>query len=193
MILDIWTSKKRALLQIDATASAVCLVTSLAVFFVVLYPLIRQNSLLADQRNKLAANRDESSRLSASMGMLSNQLAAVQKELDASMIRLGSSDRTNQRLAGLTSLFTDCSLAVDDIQAGTIFAGDTCDLVPISITGRGQYTQCVVALQKLRQRFADMSVARIILKGDPARAEGTERYRFQLLWHTAFKANAVQN
>lgn len=191
--MDIWTSKKRTLQRIDAMASVICLVASLVVFFTVLYPLIRQHSFLADQRNKLTAHLDECSALSVSMRTLGNQLATVQEELGESMIRLGSSDQTNRRLAALTSLFNDCSLAVDDIQAGTISAGHTWDSVPISIAGRGEYTQFIAVLHRIRQRFADMSVIRFRLEGDPARAEGSKEFRFQLLWHTAPKTNAIQN
>ena len=185
--------KKRALLQIDAIGAVVCLVGSLAVFFAVLGPLIKQRSFLANQRDELAARRDESSGLGASMRMLGNQLATVERELAQSKIRLGSSDRANQRLAALTELFYDCSLAVDDIQAQKTSAGPTWDLVPIGIAGRGEYMQCVAALGRLRQRFADMSVARFRLTGDPARSEEPEAFRFQLLWHTAPQAKAVRN
>lgn len=191
--MDLWTGKKRALLQIDAIGTVICLVASLAVFFAVLNPLIKQRSFLADQRDKLAARRDESSSLSASMRTLGNQLATAQQDLAESKIRLGSSDRTNQRLAALTALFYDCSLAVDDIQAGNISAGHTWDLVPIGIAGRGEYTQCVALLHELRQRFADMSVARFRLEGDPVKSEGPGGFRFQLLWHTAPEAKAVRN
>ena len=191
--MNLWIGKKRALLQIDAIGAVVCLVASLAVFFAVLGPLIKQRSFLANQRDKLAARRDESSCLGASMRTLGNQLATVEQELTRSETRLGSSDRTNQRLAALTALFYDCSLAVDDIQAGKIAAGHIWDLVPINIAGRGKYVQCVTALGRLRQRFADMSVARFRLQGDPARSEEPEAFRFQLLWHTAPQAKAVRN
>ena len=191
--MDIWTSKKWGLQRIDAMASAICLVASLVVFFAVLYPLIRQHSFLADQRDKLTGHHDECSDLSVSMRTLGSQLAVVQEEIAENMIRLGSSDQTNRRLAALTSLFTDCSLVVDDIQAGTVSAGYIWDLVPINVTARGEYIQFIAVLHKIRQRFADTSVIRFRLKGDPARPEGSEEFRFQLLWHTAPKTNAIQN
>lgn len=193
IIVDLWASKKRTLQQIDAIGTVICLVASLAVYFAVLNPLIKQRSFLADQRNKLAVQRDESSRLSASMLTLDNQLAVAQEELADGKIRLESSDRTNQRLAALTALFTDFSLAVDNIQASTISTGPTWDLVPISIAGRGEYTQCVAFLHKLRQTFADMTVVRLRLEGDPAKSDKSGGFRFQLLWHTTPKAQMAKN
>lgn len=191
--MNLRVGKKRALLVIDAIGAVVCLVASLAVFFAVFGPLIKQRSFLADQRDKLAARRDESSSLGVSMRTLGDQLAAAEQDQARSKIRLESSDRTNQRLAALTSLFNDCSLAVDDIQAGKISAGHTWDLVPIGIGGKGEYTQCVAALDRLHERFADMSVAKFRLEGDPAGSEGPEGFRFQLLWHTSPQARAVRN
>ena len=174
-------------------ASAVCLVASLSVFFSVLYPLIRQHSFLADQRNKLTVYLDNCSELSVSMRTLGNRLARVQEELAGSVIRLESFDQTNRRLAALTSLFNDYSLAIDDIQAGTLLAGHTWDLIPITIAGRGEYTQLIAVLHRIRERFTDMSVVRFRLKGDPTRAKGSEEFRFQLLWHTVPKTDVVQN
>ena len=191
--MDFWTGKKRAFWQIDVTGFSICLIASLAVYFVVLNPLIKQRSFLADQRDELADRRDEFSRLSASMLTLNNQLAEVQEGLGNKKIRLESSDQTNQRLAALTALFTNYSLAVDYIRAGKISAGPMWDLVPIRIAGRGEYTNCMAFLNKLRERFADMSVARFRLEGAPAKSDGTERFHFQLLWHTIPKAQMAGN
>jgi Tfp pilus assembly protein PilO len=184
MIMDLWTPKQRALRQIDAIGAVICLVASSAVYFAVLNPIIIRRSFLADQRDELAVRSDESSRLSASMVTLGEQLAVIQEEFAKSKIRLESSDRTNQRLAALTALFTDCSLVVDDIQAGKRSAGPMWDVVPISIVGRGKYTQCIAFLHRLSQTFADMSVARLRLEGHPAKSDEPGGFRVQLFWHT---------
>lgn len=191
--MNLRIGKKRASLQIDAIGAFVCLVASLVMYFAVLGPLIKQRSFLANQRDKLDTLRNESSGLGASMQRLSDQLATAEQQLAQGKVRLGSSDRANQRLAELTSLFYDCSLAVDDIQTGRPTAGHSWDLVPIRIAGSGEYAQCVTALGRLRQRFGDMSVARLRLAGDPARSGEPETFSFQLLWHTAPQIRAVGN
>jgi hypothetical protein len=162
-------------------------------YFAVLGPLIKQRSLVASKSDKLDTLRNESSGLSASMRTLSDQVGTAEQQLAQGKVRLGLSDRANQRLAELTSLFYDCSLAVDDIQAGRTSVGHSWDLVPIRIAGSGEYAQCVTALDRLRQRFGDMSVARLRLAGDPARSGEPETFSFQLLWHTAPQTRAVGN
>ena len=185
--------KKRALRQIDALGAVICLVASLAVYFTVLNPIIKQRSFLADQRDELVVKHGDSSRLSALSLTLGDQLTKVQEELANHKIRLESSERTNQRLAALTALFTDCALAVDDIQAGKISAGPMWDLVPISIAGRGQYSKCIACLDTLRRTFADMNMARFRLEGNPVKSDEPGRFRFQLLWHTTPEAQTANN
>jgi hypothetical protein len=59
------------------------------------------------------------------------------------------------------------------------------DLVPITMTGRGAYRQCVKFLQGLCSTFRDMSVMQIELSGNPARRDEPEQFRFDLFWYAA--------
>ena len=183
--MTFWPVKKVTLRQVDAIGAVLCLVASLAVYCAVLNPIIEQRAFLADQRETLESQRDESSRLSASMLALSDQLSAAQEELAQSSVRLESSDRMNQRLAVLTALFTECSLDVDDIQAGKISTGSAWNVVPIAITGGGHYAQCVMLLDRLQQTFVDMSVTRFRLARDPAQFEHPGSFSIQIIWYTA--------
>ncbi|MBN2316798.1 MAG: hypothetical protein JXM79_22915 [Sedimentisphaerales bacterium] len=191
--MKLWIDNNKALRHIDAIGVVICLAASLAVYFFVLNPLVKQRSFLAEKRDEFTVQRGESSRLSSLMLSLGNQLTAAQEDLSNNKIRLESSDRTNQRLAALTVLFTECSLAVDDIQAGKISAGPMWDLVPITLTGRGHYSHCIVFLQKLRQTFADMSMDRLRLESNPVTSEEPGRFRFELLWHTTPEARTARD
>lgn len=188
-----WAGNNKILRQIDAIGVAVCLAATLTIYLFVLNPLVKQRAFLAGKRNELTVQKSESSRLSSSMLSLANQLTEAREDLSNNDIRLESSGRTNQRLAALTSLFTDCSLDVDDIQAGNISTGPMWDLVPINITGRGKYSQCIVFLHKLRQTFADISMDQLSLEGNPVASEEPGRFSFQLLWHTTPQARTIGN
>lgn len=197
--MSFWTGKKRTLLQIDIAGLLICIAASLATYFTQLKPLVEQRFFLVSQRHDLAVQRQESSKLGISMRTLDNQLVVVQDKLTKDKIKLESSDRINQRIAELTSLFNDSALEVDDVQTGNITIGLKYDLVPISIAGRGGYKQCVAFLGELHQTFADISIAGFELEGPPfllsqestgarpksANVAGT--FNFQLFWHTARK------
>jgi len=193
MIVNLRMGKIKSLHQIDVIGTAICLVASVVVYFTVLNPIIKQRSFLSEKRNELVVQHDEFSRLSALSLTLGNQLAAIQEESTDNEIRLESSDRTNHRLAALTELFTDYSLTVDDIHAGKISAGPTWNLIPINISGRGQYLKCIVLLDTLRRTFADMNMARFRLEGNPVNFDESNRFRFHLLWHTRPQAQTVKN
>lgn len=185
--------KKLALWQIDAAGILVCFAVSLVAYLVGIRPLIEQRSLLAGQHREVMTQRQESSNLEALMLGLRKHLAVVQEELAQSEIKLESADQINRRIAKLTTLFGDCVLEVDDVQTGKILTGTQCDLVPVNIAGRGVYKQCVAFLHKLHQTFADISVARFELGGNPAKPEQPGTFRFQLFWHAAPKARMAEN
>jgi Tfp pilus assembly protein PilO len=197
--MSFWTGKKRTLLQIDMAGLLICIAASLVTYFTQLKPLIEQSFFLASQRRDLAVQRQESSKLGASMRTLDNQLVVVKEKLTNSQIKLESSDRINQRVAELTSLFNDSALEVDDVQTGNITVGLKYDLVPINIAGRGGYKQCVVFLDELHQTFADISIAgleltrpRFLLSQEsagakPKSAKTGGKFNFQLFWHTTGK------
>jgi Tfp pilus assembly protein PilO len=189
--VNLWTGKKRTLLQIDIAAVLICVAVSLVAYFTELKPLFERRFFLVSQRLNLAAQREESSRLGVSMRTLDNQLTVVREKLAQDEIKLESSERINQRIAELTALFNDSALEVDDIQTGRISIGSKCDLVPISISGRGGYKQYAAFLDKLHRTFADISVARFELQGNPEKPEsagGGGMFGIQLFWHTAHKS-----
>lgn len=191
--MDLSTGKKMALWQIDAAGIVICIVASLMAYLVGVGQLVERRSLLAGQRQKLAIEREESAKLEASMSSLREHSLAVQEELAQSEIELESTDQINRRIAELTTLLGDCTLELDDVETGDIFTGPKCDLVPISMAGRGGYKQCVAFLHKLCQTFPDVSVTRFDLAGDPAQPKESGKFRFELLWHAAVKARMAKN
>jgi len=74
--------------------------------------------------------------------------------------------------------------------AGQLERGSKCKLVPLAVTGRGEYKQCVAFLHKLYQAFPDISVAGFELRGNPASPEQPGTFRFELFWLAMLKGNA---
>ena len=95
------------------------------------------------------------------MASTQQQLEVVRRELAMNGLELDSAAHINKRIAVLTEFFADCTLHIDDVQTGRICSGLQCDLVPITIVGRGAYPQCVRFLHRLCSTFPDMSVMRI--------------------------------
>ena len=180
--MDLSTLKKRPFWQIDTVGTVVCVAASLWAYFGVLGPLIAQRSFLASQRQELARASERSCELKASMSILKNRLAVAQKELAQSEIKLEESWRINQHVADITTFLSDCELKVDQVQIGKILAGLRCDLVPISISGKGGYKQCAAFLHQVCRTFPDISVAAFELRGNPAKLGQPSTFRFELFW-----------
>ena len=66
---------------------------------------------------------------------------------------------------------------------GEMCRGLHCDVIPITIVGRGAYERYGRFLHGLGSAFPDMSVVEIELTGNPAQAEQSETFRFELLWY----------
>lgn len=180
--MDLSTIKKRKLWQIDAAGTMVCVAASLGVYFGVLGPLMAQRSFLESCRQKLVIQSEKASELKVSMSTLKNRLAIAQKELAASEVKLEESWRINQHVADITTFLSDCGLKVDQVQIGKIFVGLRCDLVPISISGKGGYKQCAAFLHQVSRTFHDISVAAFELQGNPAKLGQPGTFRFELFW-----------
>jgi len=180
--VDLSTLKKRTLWQIDAAGTIVCVAASLGAYFGVLGPLMAQRSFLASQRQELAIQSEKASELEASMSTLKNRLAVAQKELAQSEIKLEEASRINQHVANITTFLSDCELKVDQVQIGKILVGLRCDLVPISISGKGGYKQCAAFLHQVCRTFPDISVAEFELQGNPAKPGQPGTFRFELFW-----------
>ena len=180
--MDLSTLKKRTLWQIDAAGTIVCVAASLGAYFGVLGPLMAQRSFLASQRQELAIQSEKASELEASMSTLKNRLAVAQKELAQSEIKLEEASRINQHVADITTFLSDCELKVDQVQIGKILVGLRCDLVPISISGKGGYKQCAAFLHQVCRTFPDISVAEFELQGNPAKPGQPGTFRFELFW-----------
>ena len=172
----------RALSRIDAAGITVCIAASLGMYFAVLSPLIQQRPVLGSYRQQLTSQSEKCSELKASMLTLKNHLAVVQEELAQSENKLESANQINQRIAHITAFLTDCELQVDQIQIAGSLAGLRCDLVPIGITGKAGYRQCVAFLHWLHRTFPDITLARFELRGNPARPEQPATFRFKLFW-----------
>ncbi len=173
------------MLKIDAAGLGLCVAASLLFYWLTIQPFLQRQAATAEQRNELKARQDKTTELKAALADVQGRVTNVQTDLAAGSIQLEPAAHVNRRVAGLTQLFSDCELDVDDVQTGRLYNGLQYDLVPITVLGRGPYGQCVKFFRGLRVQFPDMGVARIELSGSPAKkaAEGT--FQFDLLWYAA--------
>ncbi|MHC4518137.1 MAG: hypothetical protein ACYTAS_06085 [Planctomycetota bacterium] len=170
---------------IDATGVGICVAASIAVYALGLVPLLEQRASVAAQRQQVSAQRASCAEAEASVKHLENQLAAAQEELAAGQIQLQPASGTNERVAALAALLGDHGLEIDDVQIGAALPSSRCTVVPISIAGRGEYEKSVSLLHELIRTFADTSLAKLELVGNPASSDRPPKFRLDMLWYTS--------
>ncbi|MGE5295338.1 MAG: hypothetical protein ACM3VT_10970 [Solirubrobacterales bacterium] len=171
--------------RIDAAGVALCIAVSVAWYAITIRPLIEQRSRTADLRRQIQDQQRKDSQLRTSTAAAQQQLQIVRQELQTSGIRLDSAAHINTRIARLTEFFADCTLHIDDVQTGRVCNGRQCDLVPITIVGRGGYPQCIRFLHELCSTFPDMSATRVEFRATPGPTPQAEQFRFEMLWYAA--------
>ena len=178
-------ARKYSLLRIDAAGMGVCVLASLIWYLTMGGPALDQRSATAGLRHEIRTQQGRASELRAAIAAVEEQLASVRQELAEGTIPLDSTARINRRIAGLTEFFSRCDLQVDDVQTGRPTIGRQCDVVPITIVGKGAYRQCVRFLHGLCSAFPDLGVMRIELAGNPAQSLEPEMFRLELFWYAA--------
>ncbi len=177
--------QQHGLRRIDMAGAAVLTVASLAGYLTTVAPFLEQRAITAGLRSEMRVQREKASELKAAIATVKERMQAVRLEMATGSVRLDSTAHINRRIAGLTKSLSECELEVDDVKTAPICSSPRYDLVPITVTGRGAYRQCVKFLQRLCSTFCDMSVMQIELTGNPARCEEPEQFRFDLFWYAA--------
>ena len=171
--------------RIDAAGAAACLVFTLLVYFAGIRPVLGKRAHAADNRVRLNAQRRKCSELASVVVALRRQLAATQKALASSTIRLQPPSRVNQRIAGIADLAAKSGLKIDATHLGPSSSTPRYTAVPITLAGTGTYRTCITFLRRLNQAFPDTCVTMSDLSANPADPTGEAAFRFQLLWYAA--------
>ena len=177
--------KKSKSLEVDAIGVAVCIAISVFAYSCLIKPAIEQRSILNAKRQALAEQHQQERDLRLAAQRIDDELARLKDELAANKVRLEGADQVNGRVAKLTTAFGKCDLEVDDVRIGEVISGRRCDVVPITIAGRGGYRQCTSFLNELCKTFPDTSVAKLNLGGSPSRPDEPQKFSFELLWCTS--------
>jgi multidrug efflux pump subunit AcrA (membrane-fusion protein) len=170
---------------IDAAGIGLCVAASIAVYALGIAPLVEEQVSVVSQGQQLQAQRTTCAEVEASVKRLESQLAAAQAQLAEGQIRLEPPSRTNERVAALAGLLGDHGLEIDDVQIGAALPSSRCTVVPISIAGRGGYQRSVTLLRELIRTFADTSLAKLELVGNPAASGQPLKFRLDMLWYTS--------
>ena len=178
---------KRMRLMIELVGAGLCLVATGAFYFIGLGPLLSQREDAATHQAKINAQRSIALDLKRSLTQDRARLAGAEHELAQSPLQLAPATDVNKRISLMTDLARKCGLKLDVVLPGVPSKGHRYEMVPIHISGTGNYRTCVSLLHRLRQEFPDTTVTSLNLSADPADTKAVARFSIDLLWHASPK------
>lgn len=175
----------KQLLQINLIGAVYCAAVAIVAYFVAIAPSasrrdehLRQQAEIADLRNKL----DQTSKFQKQLGA---QLAARQGDLERSAVQLEPASSVNSRVSSLTQLASSTGIALDAVEPGTQDDASDFTMVPIRLSGKGNYAASARFLAALKQQFPDTAVGSMRLNGNPADPGVPPSVWFDLVWYAA--------
>jgi Tfp pilus assembly protein PilO len=171
--------------MVDGIGAGLGMVITIVAYTLVLSPLLDQRRLIQATSGQIKTRRAESSKLNTSLLALKKLTIEARTQLEKNNVPLESAESLNRQIAELTGLLTACELTIEDVQTGRIMIGRRCDLVPIRVSGQGNYDRFVYFLHKLSLDLPDISVTGLDLQGLPERPGAKGSFVFDLFWFAA--------
>jgi len=177
--------KMRSMIWVDAAAVAICLATTVLAYLIAVSPCLEQRHLSQMKQQEFSSKKGQLAEIRGSVNELKTRLHTLSERLAETNIELASPDMVNSKVAVLTALLTDCSLEVDDVNIGQVTSGKHCEIVPIQISGRGDYVQCAQFLHNLSGGLPDIHLSSLNLRRNPSGLKAQHKFTFDLIWYTS--------
>lgn len=170
---------------------SLALVTALC-YAVLIYPAVDNRRSYEQLQPQVAERAGEVERARASLASLQNNLEQTQFQLEDLPLRLESAAGVNSRLASLAELASNVGLDVHQMLPDTARAGQRYDIVPIILSGSGDYAQVTQFMHDVHDRFADVAVVGFDLAAETSGSQ-TARFDIGLAWYTLPVMGFVEN
>ena len=171
--------------RIDAAGLALCAFVSAVLYLMAVSPLLEQHAERQEKSAELQVRQDKSDQINSTVADLNGRLTARRRLLEEDRIRLQPADQLNQRLAVLTQLASQCLLSIHEIQPSPVQRTTRHEMVPIQLTGEGNWPACTRFLQHLHDQLPDTDVQSFELTSQFNNDDASARFRFHLLWYTS--------
>lgn len=190
-------SRKQSILisrwwRIDAAGILACAVVTSLCFVTLVRPTTGNRHAYEQLQPQVTQREHDVQDARATLASLQNDLDKTKVQLHGLPLRLESSSQVNSRLARLAELAAQAGLDVYQILPDTTRAGQRYDVVPIVLSGGGDYVKVTRFMRDVHDNFADIAVVGFDLGTD---TQGALRARFDigLAWYTLPVMGFVEN
>ncbi len=178
--------------RIDAVGLvALTLVTALC-YAGLIYPAIGNRRAYEQLQPQVIQRTQEVHDARTSLATLQDNLDRSRTQLEGLPLRLESASGVNRRLAYLAELASEVGLEVHKMLPDSVRAGRRYDIVPIILSGSGDFAQVNHFMRSVHDNFADIAVVGFNLSSDNPGAQKA-RFDIGLAWYTLPVMGLVEN
>jgi Tfp pilus assembly protein PilO len=176
---------RRQRATIDFSGIAVCTAILLLAYFAAIQPMMRQGTATRACHRQLASQRQRAAAASANVRHLRQKLSQVQALQPHDVLQPAQMGRTTSRLKQITSMAASRGLEIKGVEPGASRQEADYQLMPLRLTGTGNYRGCVAFLHDLRTTLHDTTVTGLRLSGAPDAPGAPVTFDFDLCWYAA--------
>jgi Tfp pilus assembly protein PilO len=171
------------LLRVHALWCGVLLASTALVYFAGIAPLIKERSHLREEKQRLAAKREERKLIEQRGKATYAELHEVERKLE-SAVKLKPPQQINRRLESIIALVENSGLALTEHTPGQAVSGKQYGYVPIRMTGEGTYPAVLAFVRSLHENFKDVEVRQLDIKSAVLARDSLPTFSVDMVWYT---------
>lgn len=176
-----------SVLHLNILAVLICIAASYGVYQLGVVPVLAQHHSLADDHKALSDLQNKLNKTSKRLTDMQLVHAKLVQSIQDSSLQLKPYSHLNQHVAEVSGLAGKSGLEIQHLQPGDIVNNDRYLMVPIQLTGVGDYINVVNFLNAVHVHHPDTLVFSFRLNGTPEDETIKPRFSFQLYWHASAK------
>jgi Tfp pilus assembly protein PilO len=171
--------------QIYTVAGLVCAAATAIAWFALAAPTLEQLSGRRGRESELTQSRHKATELAHDLAEARKEMKVLSTQIASNAIELQPASQVNQRLAALTTLATANGLSLNELRPGAPTETNRYQMLPIHLTGAGDYPSCAAFLHGLHDSYTDVGLSSLeALNSDSSGETSRLNFQIELVWYT---------
>lgn len=177
------TSNKSLRIGIDVGGIIAMLAVALTIYGWQVRPHLREAEARMNRGVEVQRLAQQGQDLRRSLKQTTDRAVELRTVVAQTNIELQPRSSLNYKLAKISGLAVDNNLQLDLVDPGEGRISGRFDIVPIRLTGNGNFSNCARFLGKIHEEMADLTVIKLKIDGQPGRDTNLATFEFGFAWH----------
>ncbi len=171
--------------QVYAIGGLFCAAATAIAWFALAAPTLEQLSQRRGRETELMQSRHKATELAHDLAEARKEMKVLSTQVASNAIELQPASQVNQRLAALTTLATQNGLSLNEVRPGAPTETNRYQMLPIHLTGAGDYPSCAAFLHGLHDSYTDVGLSSLeALNSDTSGETSRLNFQIELVWYT---------